>query len=137
MHACMHRWLLSPFAGLRRWNKVFPGLKVSTSAHFMDQAVQLCCSQGFVPRALFRIVTEPLTAFSCTSFVVIFLGMVFKISVRCFVIIPVAPIITGGAILKLFSFQDLLISFLRSWYLVIFLISVLFKPKLLGTVLIS
>ena len=59
----------------------------------MDQAVQLCCSQSFVPRALFGIVTEPRTASNSSSFVVIFPGMVFKISVRFFLIILVAPII--------------------------------------------
>ena len=52
----------------------------------------------------------------------------FNISVRFFVIIPVRPAITGTT-LAFFSFQDLLISFLRSWCLVIFLISASFSPK--------
>ena len=58
--------------------------------------------------------------------------MFFWIFMRFFFIIPVAPTITG-TISVFFSFQDLLTSFLRSWYLVIFLISVLFWPKSLGT----
>ena len=45
----------------------------------------------------------------------IFPGMVFNISVRFFII--------TGTTLAFFSFQDLFTSFLRSWYLVIFLIS--------------
>ena len=52
----------------------------------------------------------------------------FNISVRFFVIIPVGPAITGTT-LAFFSFQDLLTSFLRSWCLVIFLISASFCPK--------
>ena len=52
----------------------------------------------------------------------------FNVSVRFFVIIPVGPAITGTT-LAFFSFQDLLTSFLRSWCLVIFLISASFSPK--------
>ena len=50
---------------------------------------------NLVPRALFKIFTEPLTASTCSSFVVIFPGMIFKYSVRVFFVIPVAPTITG------------------------------------------
>ena len=38
-----------------------------------------------------------------------------------------------GTNLALFRFQDLFTSFLRSWYLAIFLISTLFRPKSLET----
>ena len=50
--------------------------------------------------------------------------MVFKISVGFFFSIPVAPMI--GKMLDLFT------SFLRFWYLVIFLIYLFFRPKSLG-----
>ena len=56
---------------------------------------EVSCSQSFVPRAVFRIVTEPRTASKSSVLVVIFPGMVFCISVRFFVIIPIAPTITG------------------------------------------
>ena len=52
----------------------------------MNQIVKLR-SHCLVPRTLFRIFTEPLTASTCSSFVVIFPGMLFKYSVRVFFII--------------------------------------------------
>ena len=109
------------------------GFKVSTfisvrgvTSH--GPSCEVFCSKSFVPRTLFRIITEPQTASKCRSFEVIFPGMVFNISVRFFVIIPVAQTIIGTT-LVFFSFQDLFTSFLRSWYLIIFLISALFSPK--------
>ena len=89
-------------------------------------------SQSLVQRALFRIFTEPLTASSCSLFVVIFPGIIFKSSVRVFFLVPAAPIITD--IIPAFcNFQILLTSFFRSWYLVMFLISAASSPKSLGT----
>ena len=90
----------------------------------MNQTLKLH-SHSLIPRALFRIFTEPLTASTCSSFVVIFPGIIFKYSVMVFFIIPVAPTITG-TISAFLNFHILLTSFFRSWYLVIFLISVAF-----------
>ena len=98
---------------------------------FMNQTVKFR-SHSLVPRALFTIFTEPLTASTCTSFVVIFPGMIFKCSVRVFFLIP-AALTTTGIISAFFNFYILMTSFFRSWYLVIFLISVAFSPMSLRT----
>ena len=97
-------------SGFRMWNRVLPGLEVSTfvSVKDCDSWPKLCCSQSFVPRDLFRIITETRTASNCLSFVVMFPGMVCRIFVRFFFIIPVAPIIIS-TIPELFNFQDILI----------------------------
>ena len=113
------------------------GLKASTfiSVRGHDSWTKLWSflfSKFCVEGSLFSIITEPWTASNCSSFVVIFPGMVFHVSVRFFVIIPRAPTITGTT-LAFFSFLDLFTSFLRSWYLVIFLISALFSPKSLAS----
>ena len=94
----------------------------------LDQAVKFSCSQSFVLRALYRIITESRAISNCSLFGVIFPEMVFNISVRFFVVIPETPTITGTT-LAFFSFQDLFPSFLTSWCLVIFLISASFCPK--------
>ena len=41
---CVGRWLLSPYAGFKRWNGVFPGLEVSTSVLIRDHdsSTNLC-----------------------------------------------------------------------------------------------
>ena len=68
------------------------------------------------------------TVLGIPPIVVCFPGMVFKISVRFCFVITVAPVITG-AILTVLSFQDVLIAFSMSWYLVIFLIYALFTQN--------
>ena len=97
----------------------------------MNQIVKFR-SHRLVLRALFKIFTEPLTTSTCSSFVVMFSGMIFKCSVMVFFIIPVAPTITGP-ISVFFYCHILWTSFFRFWNLIICLISVAFSPKSLGT----
>ena len=56
-------------------------LRIREGLWLMSCIVKLCCSQSFVPRALFRIVIEPQTTSNCSSFVVMFPGMVCRIFV--------------------------------------------------------
>jgi len=134
---CLSHWLLSPFVGFSRWG--WRGSSPRTQNHlmfgkglwFMNQTVKFR-SHRLVLRALFKIFTEPLTTSTCSSFVVMFSGMIFKCSVMVFFIIPVAPTITGP-ISVFFNCHILWTSFFRFWNLIICLISVAFSPKSLGT----
>ena len=97
-----------------------PGLEVSTSILVKDHVSRNKVVKFFflwlfvLFRVLFRTVTEPPTASSCSSFMVMVQGMVCWIFVKFFFIIPVAPIITTGSVLAIFSCRDLFTSFLRS-----------------------
>ena len=121
VHVCMHACVsligiyICGFQNVdwsppRVGSKYPPSFRSGVMIH--GPSCEVFCSQGFVPRALFRTVTEPRTASNCSSFVVIFPGMVLNITVRFFVIITEAPTITGTTV-TFFSFQDFFTSFLR------------------------
>ena len=66
VYSCVCSWLLSPYAGFRRWNRVLPGLKAST---FMCVCVHAISTRGWVCMyVMHKIVHVPDTRCLLTSY---------------------------------------------------------------------